>query len=118
MAREKRRSARVPLEVDFCILAHKSSRYPSMLRNVSLMGMKIELAEPDEQGLLKPGARIVLEDFPEPLTSHAKAKKAEIVWVSGAELGVRFETPLDIPPDAILEFQREAQVAPFRPEDA
>ncbi len=118
MGSEKRREKRVPLEVDFCILKHKKARYPGVLRNVSLMGMKIELAAADDAGLLRPGARIVLEDFPEPLTPHAREKEAEIVWVSGAELGVRFESPLDIPPDAILEFQRQARVGPYRPDEA
>ncbi len=114
MGSDKRREKRIPLEVDFCILKHKSSRFPGVLRNVSLMGMKIELAAADEKGLLREGARIVLEDFPEPLREHARRKEAEIVWVEGSELGVRFSTPLDIPPDAILEFQRQAQVGPYR----
>lgn len=118
MGSDKRREKRIPLEVDFCILKHKSLRYPGVLKNVSLMGMMIELAANDEKGLLKPGARIVLEDFPEPLREHARRKEAEIVWMNGSELGVRFSTPLDIPPDAILEFQRQAQVGPYRVDEA
>lgn len=117
MASDKRREQRIALEVDFCILTHKDARYPSVLRNVSLTGMMIELAEADPRGLLTPGARIVLEDFPEPLRAHARRKNAQIVWVRDSELGVRFETPLDIPPDAILDFQRQAQVGAFRPEE-
>lgn len=116
MASDKRREKRIALEVDFCILSHSDARYPGVLRNVSLTGMMIELAEADAKGLLAPGARIVLEDFPEPLRAHARRKDAQIVWVRDSELGVRFETPLDIPPDAILEFQRQAQVGGYRPD--
>lgn|GEM_PF-6799585 len=118
MIDEKRQDERIPLEVDFRIKTRGKELFPGILRNISLLGMKLELADERRPASLVVGETVTLEGFPDPIREHVRGKQAEVVWLSGALVGVRFFEPLDIPPDAILEFQHQVHVQPFLPEDA
>ncbi|EPR42838.1 type IV pilus assembly PilZ [Desulfovibrio sp. X2] len=115
MSQDQRQAERVAPAEGRCAFSHEEARFTGALRNVSLLGMKVELPEDVSAASLAPGFRVAFEDFPEPLTAHVLATEGEIVWVDDRKIGIRFLTPLDIPPDAILEFQHESHVPPFRP---
>lgn len=118
MSDEKRQDERIQLEVDFRIRTCGKELFLGILRNISLLGMKLELADERRCASLAVGETVTLEGVSDPLREHVRGKQAEIVWLSGTLVGVRFFEPLDIPPDAILEFQHRVHVQPFLPEDA